>query len=279
MGFLRKTLWVGTGGLSGAVGIKANSKKERTAKALEQQNRLLERQGSAAVSALPVADELTKLVALRDQKVITDAEFDAQKRHLLAGQPSKADAKHPVVGFYTLVTVIVLICGIAGYWDYAVGWAVIMAVSIPLIVKHNHRKSAQQSERLTAVTLAQHKAERDAKKTTEEPRVRFVAGYKSGRAEARAKANGQELGKRVDALAERNDANRAARKELSAKARKRGVAQGRADGLERRRAQAEKVVEMKAGGPAAPGYVLTFKGRKRRRAAAQPEENETSESN
>ena len=40
MGLLRKATWVATGGLSG-LAIKANSKKERTAKAIEQQNRLL----------------------------------------------------------------------------------------------------------------------------------------------------------------------------------------------------------------------------------------------
>ncbi len=37
---MRKALFVGTGGLSGAAGIKANSKKDRTAKAAEQQVRL-----------------------------------------------------------------------------------------------------------------------------------------------------------------------------------------------------------------------------------------------
>lgn len=40
MGFMRKALFLGTGGLSGAAGIKANSKKERTAKAAEKQLRL-----------------------------------------------------------------------------------------------------------------------------------------------------------------------------------------------------------------------------------------------
>jgi len=40
MGFLRKGLFVASGGLSGAAGIKANSKKERTAKAMEAQLRL-----------------------------------------------------------------------------------------------------------------------------------------------------------------------------------------------------------------------------------------------
>jgi hypothetical protein len=44
MGFLRKGLFVATGGVSGVAGVKANSKKERTAKALEKQNRLLQEQ-------------------------------------------------------------------------------------------------------------------------------------------------------------------------------------------------------------------------------------------
>jgi hypothetical protein len=39
MGFMRKALFVGTGGVSGVV-VKANSKKDRSAKALEQQVRL-----------------------------------------------------------------------------------------------------------------------------------------------------------------------------------------------------------------------------------------------
>jgi hypothetical protein len=39
MGFMRKALFVGTGGASGAF-VKANSKKERQAKALEKQLKL-----------------------------------------------------------------------------------------------------------------------------------------------------------------------------------------------------------------------------------------------
>jgi len=42
MGFMRKALFVGTGGMSGLV-VKANSKKERTAKATEKQVRLQQR--------------------------------------------------------------------------------------------------------------------------------------------------------------------------------------------------------------------------------------------
>jgi hypothetical protein len=40
MGFMRKALFLGTGGLSGMAGVRANSKKERTAKAVEKQVRL-----------------------------------------------------------------------------------------------------------------------------------------------------------------------------------------------------------------------------------------------
>jgi len=168
MGFMRKVLFVGTGGASGLV-FKANSKKERTANALEKQNRLIQGQSATAAPTVPVADELMKLAALRDQKVITGAEFDAHKQRLLAGRPAKVEAKHPVIGFYTLITVIVLILTIAGSWGYAVGWAIVVAFSIPFIVKHNQGKAIQQTDRLTAATLAEHKAERDAKKTTQNP--------------------------------------------------------------------------------------------------------------
>jgi membrane protease subunit (stomatin/prohibitin family) len=40
MGFMRKALFLGTGGLSGVAGVRANSKKERTAKAAEKQVRI-----------------------------------------------------------------------------------------------------------------------------------------------------------------------------------------------------------------------------------------------
>lgn len=52
MGFLRKATWVATGGASGLV-VKANSKKERTAKALEQQNRLMKQQLKLARQTAP----------------------------------------------------------------------------------------------------------------------------------------------------------------------------------------------------------------------------------
>jgi hypothetical protein len=56
MGFMRKALFLGTGGLSGMAGVKANSKKERTAKAAEQQVRLQRqalRGGQRPVASVP----------------------------------------------------------------------------------------------------------------------------------------------------------------------------------------------------------------------------------
>jgi hypothetical protein len=177
---MRKALFVSTGGASGLF-VKANSKKERTAKALEKQTRLMQRQGTAmgmVAPVVPVADELTKLAALRDQKVITDAEFEAQKRRLLAGQQETAQPedtswgarlgeKHPLVFPYVLVTIVVLFLVIGGYWGYGVAWGVFLVVSLPLLAKHNQRKIGGQAERLTAATLAQHKAERDANKAAD----------------------------------------------------------------------------------------------------------------
>lgn len=40
MGFMRKTLFVSTGGMSRLAGLKLNSTEERTAKAVEKQLRL-----------------------------------------------------------------------------------------------------------------------------------------------------------------------------------------------------------------------------------------------
>jgi hypothetical protein len=104
MSFTRKALTVSTLGMSRVAGIKTNSKKERTAKALEKQNELIEKQigidekstvagqatalshaGSTASSA-SLADELTKLAALRDAGVISAEEFDEQKSILLSSR-------------------------------------------------------------------------------------------------------------------------------------------------------------------------------------------------
>jgi hypothetical protein len=51
MGLFRKATFVATGGLSGAAGVRANSKKDRTAKALEEQNRLIKQQLRATAAA------------------------------------------------------------------------------------------------------------------------------------------------------------------------------------------------------------------------------------
>ena len=57
MGFMRKALFVSTGGLSG-VAVKANSKKERTAKAAEKQVRL--QQQTLRVQRRAIPDSLPR---------------------------------------------------------------------------------------------------------------------------------------------------------------------------------------------------------------------------
>ncbi|MHB1853612.1 MAG: hypothetical protein ACYCS2_00955 [Acidimicrobiales bacterium] len=98
MGFLRKGLFVATGGLSGAAGIKANSKKERTAKAAEAMARAqgvgprridyaataltglaipeARRSAPAPTTGPSPSEELTRLVGLRDAGVLSEEEFD-----------------------------------------------------------------------------------------------------------------------------------------------------------------------------------------------------------
>jgi hypothetical protein len=109
MSFFRKATFVATGGASGMV-IKANSKKERTAKAMEDQVRLQKQQielqrpartGDAIPAMMgssppvPLADELAKLAALREQGILTNEEFDEQKHRLLESQrpPEPAPAR------------------------------------------------------------------------------------------------------------------------------------------------------------------------------------------
>jgi hypothetical protein len=62
MGFLRKGLFVASGGLSGAAGVKANSKKERTAKALEQQNRLAKKAARPTAATSSTANPVYTIV-------------------------------------------------------------------------------------------------------------------------------------------------------------------------------------------------------------------------
>jgi hypothetical protein len=91
MGFLRKTLLLGTAGLAP---VKANSKKERTAKAAEKQVRLQQQamrtaRPAARPAAQPAkpstASELERLAGLHASGALTDAEFAAAKAKSLGG--------------------------------------------------------------------------------------------------------------------------------------------------------------------------------------------------
>lgn len=113
MGFMRKALFVSTGGLSGVAGVKANSKKERTAKAAEKQLRIQKQQLRAAKIAArsqtsshqqpqptrvtsavstsqnpaatnpSLATELERLAALHETGALSNEEFAAAKGRLL----------------------------------------------------------------------------------------------------------------------------------------------------------------------------------------------------
>lgn len=95
MGFLRKTTFVLTGGSSGLV-FKANSKKERTARAAEEQaaimRRLVERDDTMTIDEideeegvfhLTLSDELRNLGELHAEGILNDEEFADAKRQLL----------------------------------------------------------------------------------------------------------------------------------------------------------------------------------------------------
>lgn len=88
MGFMRKALFVYTGGLSG-VAVKANSKKERTAKAAEKQLRL-QQQAARTVRAAPsppprsTVGEIERLAVLHTSGALTDAEFADAKAKILS---------------------------------------------------------------------------------------------------------------------------------------------------------------------------------------------------
>jgi|GEM_PF-3620578 len=121
MGVLRKALFLSTMGISGAVGIKTNSKKERIAKSLERQEgvatrstpqeriaKFIERQEGAATFTAPkkriakslerqertapqeriahvnVLDDLVKATTLHDQGVLPDEQYEVIKKRLLA---------------------------------------------------------------------------------------------------------------------------------------------------------------------------------------------------
>lgn len=92
MGFLRKSTFVLTGGTSGLV-LKANSKKERTARAAEEQAALLRRLSDnnstteledEGVFHLTLSDELRNLGELHAEGILSDDEFADAKRQLLS---------------------------------------------------------------------------------------------------------------------------------------------------------------------------------------------------
>jgi hypothetical protein len=98
MGFLRKATFVATGGASGLV-LKANSKKERAARAAEQQAKIMKRAANdddtqylqpivhdddPGVVKLSLSAELANLAELRDQGILSEEEFAACKAKLLA---------------------------------------------------------------------------------------------------------------------------------------------------------------------------------------------------
>ena len=91
MGLMRKALPLGTGGLAP---VKANSKKERTAKAAEKQVRLQQQAlRTAGPAARPVAQpakastasELERLAGLHASGALSDSEFAAAKAKILGG--------------------------------------------------------------------------------------------------------------------------------------------------------------------------------------------------
>jgi hypothetical protein len=110
MGIMRKGLFLASGGMSGVAGVKANSKKERIAKALEKQNREARRQmarpaakGIRAgfenqvqkslpapapkvepkLSTVELVEGLAKAGGLHQQGLITDEEFATIKDRLM----------------------------------------------------------------------------------------------------------------------------------------------------------------------------------------------------
>lgn len=103
MGFIRKATFIGTGGVSGLF-IKANSKKERTAKATEKQLRLQKQQvelekallrqatraGSHLMEGQPLISpgfnlttELERLADLHRKGDLSDDEFEVAKKRLV----------------------------------------------------------------------------------------------------------------------------------------------------------------------------------------------------
>lgn len=94
---MRKALFLSTGGLSG-VAVRANSKKERTAKAAEKQVRLQRQPRAQPVPAsspwsassvldtatLRIAGELGRVATLHKEGALTDDEFATAKAKILS---------------------------------------------------------------------------------------------------------------------------------------------------------------------------------------------------
>ena len=87
MGFMRKAFFLGTVGLSGAVGVRANSKKQRAANAAEAQVRLQKQvikqqaASAAATRAAPVARVLaTNVPAVEEQFDVILTEVDPAEK-------------------------------------------------------------------------------------------------------------------------------------------------------------------------------------------------------
>src|SRR5262245_47445781 len=63
--------------------VRGHSMQERSAKEAQQQDQAFRQYVQQAAGTTSTADELTKLASLRDQGVITAAEFEAEKSKLL----------------------------------------------------------------------------------------------------------------------------------------------------------------------------------------------------
>ena len=64
--------------------VRGHSMQERSVKEAQQQDQAFRQYVQQAAGTTSTADELTKLASLRDQGVITAAEFEAEKSKLLS---------------------------------------------------------------------------------------------------------------------------------------------------------------------------------------------------
>lgn len=90
MGFMRKALFVSTGGLSGVAGVKANSKKERTAKAAEKQLRLQRQQLRAAESAARAQKSAARTLSRQQPEPVDATSAPSTPQHPSTANPSLA---------------------------------------------------------------------------------------------------------------------------------------------------------------------------------------------